>query len=54
MDGQKDKQTDRQTDERTDIINSSRKEKKKKYTDLIKTNLTYPNLTNPTVKIPRL
>jgi hypothetical protein len=34
MDGQKDKQTGRQTDERTDIINSSRKEKKKKYTDL--------------------
>jgi hypothetical protein len=36
MDRQKDKQTqmDRQTDERTDIINSARKEKKKKYTDL--------------------
>ena len=34
MNRQKDKQTDRQTDERTDIINSSRKEKKKKYTDL--------------------
>ena len=34
MDRQKDKQTDRQIDERTDIINSSRKEKKKKYTDL--------------------
>ncbi len=34
MDRQKDKQTDRQTDERTDIINSFRKEKKKKYTDL--------------------
>ena len=34
MDRQKDKQTDIQTEERTDIINSSRKEKKKKYTDL--------------------
>ncbi len=34
MDIQKDKQTERQTDERADIINSSRKEKKKKYTDL--------------------
>ncbi len=34
MNRQKDKQTDRQTDERTDIIISSRKEKKKKYTDL--------------------
>ena len=34
MDRQKDKQTDRQTDEPTDIINSSRKEKKKKYTNL--------------------
>ncbi len=34
MNRQKDKQTDRQTDERRDIINSPRKEKKKKYTDL--------------------
>ena len=34
MDRQKDKHTDRQTDEQTDIINFSRKEKKKKYTDL--------------------
>ena len=34
MDRQKDKQTERQTDEQTDIINFSRKEKKKKYTDL--------------------
>ena len=34
MNRQKDKQTDRQTDEHTDIIDSSRKEKKKKYTDL--------------------
>ncbi len=35
MNGQtKNKQRDRQTDERTDIINSSRKQKKKKYTDL--------------------
>ncbi len=34
MDRHIDKQKDRQTDERTDIINYSRKEKKKKYTDL--------------------
>ncbi len=34
MDRQIDKQTDRQTDERTVIIGHSRKEKKKKYTDL--------------------
>ena len=34
IDEQMNGQTNRQTDERTDIINSSRKEKKKKYTDL--------------------
>ncbi len=34
MDRQKDKQTDIQIDERTDNNNTSRKEKKKKYTDL--------------------
>ncbi len=34
MNRQKEKQTDRQTDEHMDIIDSSKKEKKKKYTDL--------------------